>query len=443
MTLLAVSINHRTAGIDVLARASMDREGSTLLARQLVDQPHVGEALVLSTCNRTEVYVETTRFHAGLEALVEPLATRVGVARSELPDLCSVFFDEAAIAHCFSLVAGLDSLVVGENQILGQVREALSQAQAQQTSGPAINHLFQNALRVGKRVQSETSIGSAGRSVLSAAVEQIAKRGISVEGSQCLVVGAGQMAGLAARSLAQRAARVDCANRTFAKAERLAAEVGGSAVSLDQLPVVAGQYDIVVTCTGAAGGLLSAERLGDRPAPRAILDLALPPDVNPDVVTRDVELINLAALAEAGDDDLGDQAVARSLVDVEVSIFLAKQRAEAVTPTVVALRKMAQQVVADELARIDRRLPAADDQTRAEVAHALHRVAEKLIHQPTVRVREFAAEDSPVDYTAALRSLFSLDPMRVASADPAQCPVLEAPCPQTPVQAAADYQEAR
>lgn len=430
MTLLAVSINHRTASMEVLAKASMGREASAELARGLMQAQHVGEALVLSTCNRTEVYIETTRFHAGLESLVEPLAKRVGVERADLPNLCSVYYDEAAVQHCFSLVSGLDSLVVGENQILGQVRDALSQSQTLRTSGPSINELFQNALRVGKRVQSETSIGSAGRSVLSAAVEQLERRGISIEGATCLVVGAGQMAGLAARSLAARAERVDCANRTFAKAERLAAEVGGSAVPLDQLPVLAGQYDIVVTCTGAAGGLLSAKKLGERPAPRAILDLAMPPDVDPDVVTRDVHLINLASLAEEEDDDFAEQAIAQALVDGEVSAFLARQRAAAVTPTVVALRTMAQQVVADELARIDRRLPEADDATRAEVQKALHRVAEKLIHSPTVRVREFASEESPVDYAAALRSLFALDPHKVASADPAECPVLEAPCPQ-------------
>lgn len=424
MTLLAVSINHKTASMDVLARVAMSRDDSADLARELGECPHVGETLVVSTCNRTEVYVDTTRFHAGLETIVGPLAERAGVARADLPALCSVFYDDAAVEHCFSLVSGLDSLVVGERQVLGQVRDALSQAQQDSTSGPAINELFQSALRVGKRVQSETTIGSAGRSVLTAAVEQLEQRGIAVEGAQCLVVGAGAIAGLAARSLAARAAHVDCANRTFAKAERLANEVGGKAVPLDQLVDVVGDYDIVVTCTGASGGLLSAEVLGDGPVPGAVLDLAMPPDVAADVVDKGVELVNLASLKESNGVDLEDVAAAQQLVDSEVAAFLARRRAAAVTPTVVALRGMAQEVVAAELARVERRLVGLDEQALAEVGNALNRVAEKLIHSPTVRVREFASQEAEVDYAAALRKLFALDPQRVATADPGECEVL-------------------
>lgn len=422
MTLLAVSINHRTADLDLLARASMDRQASRELSDRLVHAAHVDEALVISTCNRTEVYVDTERFHAGLEAIAEPLAAQAGITRAELSDVCRVFYDEAAVKHCFSLVAGLDSLVVGENQILGQVRESLSAAQEDQTSGPAINQLFQTALRVGKRVQSETSIGAAGRSVLTAAMQQL-EGDFQVEGSRCLVVGAGAMAGLAARTLAAHGAVVDCANRTLVKAERLAAEVGGIAIAMEDLDAAVAEHDVVVTCTGAAGSLVSAESLGNGPAPQVLIDLAMPPDVDPDVVTRGVHLVNLASIKEAsqGEDELDVEAATR-LVASEVTAFLAKQRAQAVTPTVVALRQMASGVVEAEMRRLTRRMPGLDEAAQAQVHNALNRVAEKLIHSPTVRVREFAGGEAPVDYAAVLRSLFALEGKAVALSDPDDCP---------------------
>ncbi|WP_420174172.1 glutamyl-tRNA reductase [Luteococcus sp. OSA5] len=421
MTLLAVSINHRTADLDLLARTSMDQETSRRLAHQLVGAAHVKEALVLSTCNRTEVYLDTDRFHAGLEAVAQPLAQRAGVTREELPEACRVYYDEAAVKHCFGLVAGLDSLVVGENQILGQVREALSSAQEDRTSGPAINQLFQTALRVGKRVQSETSIGAAGRSVLSAALHQLDGE-FEVAGASCLVVGAGAMAGLAARTLATQGATVNCANRTLAKAERLAAEVGGRAIAMDELDAAVAEHDVVVTCTGASGSLISAQTLGDGPAPSVVIDLAMPPDVNEDVTSRGVRLVNLASLKEGEGQDELDVEAARSLVGFEVTAFLAKQRAQAVTPTVVALRQMASGVVESEMKRLRRRLPQLDDAAEAQIHNALNRVAEKLIHSPTVRVREFSGGDDPVDYAAVLRTLFALEGREIALSDPEDCP---------------------
>lgn len=423
MTLLGVSINHRTADLGLLARTSMDAEASRALAGRLLGNPHVHEALVLSTCNRTEVYVDTDRFHAGLEAVALPLAERAGIDRTELPDACHVYYDEAAVTHCFGLVSGLDSLVLGETQILGQVRDALAVAQHDHTSGAHLNQLFQTALRVGKRVQSETAIGAAGRSVLSAALAQLATTGIPVAGVRVLVVGAGQMAGLAARTLASQGALVDCTNRTLAKAERLAREVGGRAVPMSELAAAVAGHDVVVTCTGASGRLVSAGTLGEGPAPAAILDLAMPPDVDADVTSRGVVLVNIASLKAAGAQDDVDVEAARALVGSEVAAFLARQRAQAVTPTVVALRRMAASVVEVEAHRLDHRLPGLDEAARAEVYNALNRVAEKLIHSPTVRVREFAgAAETDVDYAAALRSLFALEPHTVQLADEADCP---------------------
>lgn len=411
MTILSVSISHHTATIDQLSRVSMSREACRSLAGDLVAHELIAEALVLSTCNRTEVHVDTGRFHAGLDVVVELLAHHSGVATDELMPLSGVRYDEAAVAHCFSMVAGLDSLVVGENQVLGQVRLALSDAQQAGTSGPVLNAVFQTALRVGKRVHSETAVGSAGRSVFSAALQALDSAGVPVAGARCLVVGAGQMAGLAARSLAQRGALVTCVNRTHASAERLAAEVGGRTVPFARLTQEVSRHDLVVTCTGSAGHLIDGTMIGVA-GPRALVDLALPADVAPEVGERAL-LVNLASLADRLTGEQVDVESARTLVHEELTRFLARQRVASVTPTVVALRQMADAIVDAEIARIDRRLPHLDPAVRNEIVKAIHRTADKLMHSPTVAVRQAAESLDPdvheVDYAAVLRTLFALE----------------------------------
>lgn len=411
MTMLSVSISHHSASIDQLSQLSMPPEVRRGLARRLVGHEVINEALVLSTCNRTEIYVDADRFHAALDAVIEDLSHSVSMSGNALPELCSVRYDEAAVSHAFTMTSGLDSLVVGENQILGQVRAALSAAQEVGAAGPALNAAFQTALRVGKRVHSETAIGSAGRSVFSAAMDALESTGLDVAGRRVLVIGAGQMSGLAARQLAGAGARITCVNRTLANAERLAAEVGGTALPFRDLSEAVANHEIVVTCTGAGGRLVSASTLPEDAITRAIVDLALPADVDPDVRGRGVLLVNLASLGERLGQEQVDARAARELVDAELQRFLTRQRAAAVTPTVVALRQMADQVVASEIARLDRRLPGIDAATRAEITKTIHRVADKLMHQPTVAVRRAAVadDDRDVDYAAVLRTLFALE----------------------------------
>ena len=411
MTILSVSISHHTATIEQLSRVSMSRDACRDLAGELVAHDLISEALVLSTCNRTEVHVDTGRFHAGLDAVVELLSHHSGVSTDELMPLSGVRYDDAAVSHCFAMVAGLDSLVVGENQVLGQVRLALSDAQQAGTSGPVLNAVFQTALRVGKRVHSETAIGSAGRSVFSAALETLDAVGVPVTGARCLVVGAGQMAGLAARSLADRGALVTCVNRTHASAERLAREVEGRALPFADLSAAVAAHDLVITCTGSAGHIIDESMVGES-GPRAIVDLALPADVVPGVGER-VLLVNLAGLADRLTGERVDVEAVRRLVDDELGRFLARQRAATVTPTVVALRQMADAIVESEIARLDRRLPHLDPAARNEIVKAIHRTADKLMHSPTVAVRQAAESLDPdaheVDYAAVLRTLFALE----------------------------------
>jgi glutamyl-tRNA reductase len=423
MSILVVSVSHRSTSVGMLSRLAMDATATAALAEQLVASDHVDEAVVLSTCNRTELYASVSRFHGGLDDAVEALAGVAGLSVSELRTLCAVFFDEGAVAHTFSVTAGLDSVVVGESQILGQVRTALSVCQDAGTVGTVLNSLFQQALRVGKRVQTETGIGSAGRSLVTAAYDLLASERGGLEGRRVLVVGAGQMAGLAARTAAAAGAHVSCANRTLAKAERLAEAVGGRAVPLDQLDAALAGTDVLVTCTGARSMSISADQLAGTPV-TGVVDLALPPDVSEDVHTLGISLVNLDRLVAGRDDESGsgEVAEARALVRAEVRDFLGLRRAAQVAPTVVALRSMASEVVAGEMARLSSRLPALGDRERDEVQRTVRRVVDKLLHQPTVRVQELSTDPDAVDYAAALRELFALDPQTVAAVMSAEVP---------------------
>ncbi|TDO85390.1 glutamyl-tRNA reductase [Enemella evansiae] len=407
MSILVVSLSHRTAPMDLLGRLSLDADASGKLTQALVGGEHVDEAVVLSTCNRLEVYAAVTRFHGGLGAGTAELAGITGVSVDEIQDNCAVFYDEAAVSHCFAVASGLDSMVAGEHQILGQVRGAYSTAQQSGTVGPSLNSLFQQGLRVAKRVQSETRAGTAGRSVVTAGLAALTDRGVELAGRRVLVVGAGSMASLAAHTVADQCAHLTCVNRTLDKAERLAAVLGGTARPLAELDQAMAEADVLISCTGARGLRITADQVAATQI-TGVLDLALPADVDEAVgALPGVQLVSLANLAEAAEQtDLDD---AEELVLGEVRDFLGLRRAAAVAPTVVALRTMATEVMTAELGRLDARLPELGERERREIEQTVRRVVEKLLHQPTVRVKELAAQPDSPDYAAALRELFALE----------------------------------
>jgi glutamyl-tRNA reductase len=411
-----VSVSHKSTSVSHLGQLALDSPASAKLAEQLMESEHIDEAVVLSTCNRTEVYASVSRFHGALDEATQALADVAGLRGSELRALCAVFFDEGAVAHAFSVASGLDSLVIGESQILGQVKSALTLGQSHETVGPILNSLFQQAIRVGKRVHSETGVGSAGRSLVSAAYGLLTDQLGGLDGQRVLVVGAGAMAGLAARTAAADGASVICANRTLARAERLAEAVGGKAIELADLAQALAETDVLVTCTGARSLTVSADDLAGTPV-RGVVDLALPADVAPQVVEQGIYLVNLDRLVSEQPDAASAQEIedARSLVREEVADFLGLRRAAQVAPTVVALRSMASEVVAAELRRLDARLPDLDGHERDQIQRSMRRIVEKLLHAPTVRVQELSTEPDAVDYAAALRELFALDPQAVAA----------------------------
>lgn len=415
MSVLVVGISHKSAPVEVLERLALDADGTTKLIADVVGGEHVSEATAIVTCNRLEVYAEVDRFHGSVEDVSGLLVARAGESTEALLPHLYVHYDEGAVSHLFQVASGLDSMVVGEGQILGQTRDALRIGQEHGTVGPALNTLFQQALRVGKRAHAETDIDRAAPSLVTAA---LARSGAPVAGSRAVVVGAGAMASLAVAHLARGGAeRIAVINRTAAKAERLAADYAATAVPFADLHDELHTADLVISCTGARGTVVRLAEVvtarGGDDRPITIVDLALPHDVDPAVgELPGVQLISLAGLAEelrgleatAGVEDV------RSIVGQEIAAFLAVRRQASVTPTVVALRSMATSVVDAEMERLAVRLPDLDEATRAEVLHTVRRVADKLLHEPTVRVKELADAEPASSYSAALAELFRLSP---------------------------------
>jgi glutamyl-tRNA reductase len=420
MSVLVVGVSHNSAPVSLLERVAPEADAVPKLVQAVAAGEHVTEATVIATCNRVEIYADVDRFHGSVEELSRLLVERSGeTAEAMLPHLY-VHYDDGAVSHLFQVAAGLDSMAVGEGQILGQTRDALRLGQELGTVGPALNVLFQQALRVGKRSRAETDIDSAAPTLVGAALDRAARHGGAVLGRRVAVVGAGTMAGLATATVSRRgAAEVVVVNRTPERAERLAAEYAGRAAALADLPAVLTEADVVIACAGAAGllvsrGMVAAARPDERPM--VFVDLALPHDVDPAVaelpgVTR-LDLVDLAEELEASDAGR-EVAEVRRIVTEEVAAFLAARRSASVTPTVVALRSMATSVVDAEMERLDHRLPDLTPEARAEVLRAVRRVADKLLHEPTVRVKELANETGAVSYAAALAELFALDPEAV------------------------------
>ncbi|MFC8097223.1 glutamyl-tRNA reductase [Streptomyces sp. NPDC057363] len=569
MSLLVVGLSHRSAPVSVLERASLSAEAQHKLLQDTVAAEPATEAAVLATCNRIELYADVDKFHAGVAELSTLLAQHSGVGLEELTPYLYVHYEDRAVHHLFSVACGLDSMVVGEGQILGQIKDSLARAQDLHTAGRLLNDLFQQALRVGKRAHSETGIDRAGQSLVTFGLEQLSA-GADVQqwarGKKALVIGAGSMSSLAAATLARAGvAEIVVANRTFERAERLAqilsegddTDVLARAVPMDSVPLELTRADVAVSCTGATGLVLTADAVaaavegrpgapaagldagldgggptvdaagptavregGETPLPGAgtdencpldlssvpsgfsvmgeaavagmdaatleqhgawaaggatvdrsreagrpgaeadaelitalaatatrvgriperrrpepvaevprpqpvlfLLDLAMPRDIDAAVHRlAGARLVDIESLADASADApmAADVDMVRRIVGDEVAAFGAAQRAAHITPTVVALRSMAADVVAGEIARLEGRLPSLDDKHRAEITQTVKRVVDKLLHAPTVRVKQLAAEPGGAGYADALRTLFDLDPETVASVSRAE-----------------------
>ncbi|MGH3370975.1 MAG: glutamyl-tRNA reductase, partial [Nocardioidaceae bacterium] len=388
MSVLVVGVSHKTAPVSVLEQLALDAEGVTKLVAEVAECEHVSEATALATCNRVEIYAEVDRFHGSVETVSRLLCELADQRPEDVVPHLYVHYDDGAVSHLFNVASGLDSMVVGEGQILGQARDALRVGQELGTIGPALNVLFQQALRVGKRAHAETDIDRAAPSLVTAALERATEHVGPVAGRRVVVVGAGAMAGLAVSTVSGLgAADIVIANRTDANASRLAEQYDGRVVALADLDAAIAAADVLISCTGSAGVVLSLAQVAAARAratqPLAVIDLALPHDVDPTVAELPgVFLVGLARLAEelhAGD-NASDVTAVKDIVAQEITAFLTARGSASVTPTVVALRTMASGVVEAEVERLLLRLPDLDPQIQAEVELAIRRVADKLLH---------------------------------------------------------------
>ena len=443
MSVLLFGVSHRSAPVSVLEQLSTEESDQAKIIDQVMQSSLVTEAMVLSTCNRVEVYAVVEAFHGGLSVIGQVLSEHSGMSLNDLTKYAYVRYAEAAVEHLFAVTSGLDSAVIGEAQVLGQVRRAYASAEANHTVGRTLHELSQRALNVGKRVHSETGIDAAGASVVSVALGMAeTKLSGGLAGRTAAVIGAGSMGALAAAHLVRAGvARIEVVNRSLPRAQRLADNLNQQGVSAralsldDDLAVALVDADVVVSSTGAVRPVVSladlhhalAQREGAEDHQLVVCDLGMPRDVDPAVAglpgvwVVDMDRIQREPSSRAA---ANDAAAARSIVAGEVANYLAGQRMAEVTPTVTALRQRAADVVEAELLRLDNRLPELDVTHRDEVAKTVRRVVDKLLHAPTVRVKQLASAPGGDSYAEALRELFELDPQAVDAVAASELPFM-------------------
>ncbi len=421
MSVVVIGLNQRTVPLDLLERV---RVGEADLPKALADlggRTHLSEAVLVSTCMRTEVYAVVERFHDGIGDLRRFLAELAGVGLEELSQHLYDYFEETAAGHLFEVAAGLDSAVLGEGEVLSQVRHAWQRAWEEGAAGPTLSGLFRHAVEVGKRARSETAIAR-GITSLSQAAVALAERSLggSLVDHPTLVVGAGDVGEGICTALASDAGarQVLVANRTWSKAVELADRVSGRPVGMGDLGSAMEAVDVVLTSTGAPSVVLEVGDLeavmaarGGRPL--LVVDAAVPRNVDPAAAALDsltlLDMDDLAAFAEAGMQERRREVKrVKDIIAEEVERYLGIRAARGVAPVVVALRERAEAVRQAELERHRGRLEGLDRLQREAVEALTRGMVAKLLHQPTVRLKEAAASPQGEALGEALRALFDL-----------------------------------
>lgn len=417
VSVLVVGMSHRSAPVALLEKLSMDDGVRTNTVSDLVARPSLAEAMIVSTCNRLEVYAMTSSFHTGVNDVVEVLHDMSGVDMEELRGYLYVRYADAAAEHMMEVTSGLDSMVVGEQQIIGQVRTAYHSATEAGTVGPALHGLVQASLHTGKRVHTETDIDDAGASMVSFACDEALAQmsATNFAGCRALVLGAGAMASLAATHLGRLGIEhITVANRTFERAQRLAdhaveAGVSASAIEFERRMDVLCDVDMVVSATGANTFTIEAANIPAAHGDLMMIDLSLPRDISDDVAeVSGVRLVNIEKLRDVASSGEAKDHAAQRIVAEELEAYTSAQRIRDVVPAVAALRRHASSLIDSELARLSARVPGMDEDDFSEVQRTVRRVVDKLLHQPTVRVKEFAAQSGTVSYDTAIQELFGL-----------------------------------
>ncbi|MBU2601605.1 MAG: glutamyl-tRNA reductase [Actinobacteria bacterium] len=426
MYLAAIGVNHRTACLDVREKVALDEEVTRALLEHLVSRPEVTEAVAVSTCNRTEVYVVGPSLPLRDLAL-GGLCHVTGVCRDDFDESVYYLEGEAAVEHLFVVASSLDSMVLGEAQILHQLKESYQTATAAGTTGTMLNKLFRRSFEVGKRVRTETRIGESSVSIASVSVDLARNVFGDLALRSVLVVGAGEMAELVLTHLrGHGVTRVRVTNRTFERAIELAERFAGDAVRYESLTEHLAGVDIVITSTGSAQPIIrraDMERVmkSRKNRPVFLIDIAVPRDV--EAAVNDVYnayLYDIDDLQDVVASNLGERrqeaTAAREIVTDEVAAFRAWTRSLQVVPTMVALRRWATAVKEEELERHLAKMPDLTPDERERVAALAHSLMNKFLHPPTVRVKETSGEEEGQQYAESLSRLFGLEGLETSEA---------------------------
>ena len=416
MAVLALGISHRHADVGLLERLAFADEDLVKAYRRTEDDPAIDGAVVLSTCNRVEIYGSVPSYHAGFQALKRVLCETRGVAPDDLAEPLYSHYEDDAAEHLFGVASGLDSMVLGEPQILSQVREAWRRADAEEAAGAALGALFQAATRTGRRVRSETSVGAAPDVFVSAGADLADEALGGLDGRHALVVGAGQMSALAVEHVRRRGvATVRILNRSLERARVLADRADAEPGDLADLPNALARADLVISATGAAGVVLTEplvrQATAGRERPLFVLDIAVPRDVEPtagelpQVTLVDIDGLR-ASVAVRAAETAADIERAHAIVADEVRRYAEHRRAERLGPLFRALRDRGDAVVRAELERFRSDLAALEPAEREAVQALARGVVAKLLHEPMTRLKASDAQDAEA---RTLAELFGLE----------------------------------
>ena len=419
MSVVVVGLNHRTVPLDLLERMTIPESRLPKALADLTSREHINEAVVLSTCNRIEVYVFAEKFHGAYQDIRNFFAEASHVAPEEFSDHLTSLYDGDAARHLFSVASGLDSAVLGEHEILGQVRKSWETASTEGAVGPVLNTLFRHSLEVGKRVRTETAISRNITSVSQAAVAMATERLGGLEGRQVLIVGAGEMGEGLARALhGGGVAGIRVANRTWDRAVEVAGRLGGEPVRLDDLPHHLAEVDVLLTSTGASAAILEhgdlASVVGERHGRELlVVDIAVPRDVDPTAgEIEGVTLLDMDDLREFADVGIRERqrevTAVHAILDVELDRYVDESTARSVAPLVASLRARGDLVRSGELQRLAARLGDLDDRQRDAVEALAAGIVGKLLHEPTVRLKDATGTARGERLAEALRDLFDL-----------------------------------
>ena len=419
MSIVVLGINYHTSPVTLLEKVMIPVPAMSEALRVLSNHSDIREVVVLSTCNRTEVYAVAERFHAAHTDILEFLCTTSGLSADEITPHLYSQFDDDAVVHLFEVTAGIDSAVLGETEIVGQVRDAWDFAMKQGTSRSTLNLLFRYALESGKRARTETGISRSTASVAHAAVEMAEEILGTLSGKRVLVVGAGEMGEGVAGALSRAGTEsITVLNRTAARAEALAEKIGARVSEFESLETELVEADVVLACTGAGGVIIDHELMtrvrNGVSTPILVVDIALPRDVAasvaelPGVTLRDLD--HLSDWAQRGIDKRASEVgQVREIIGEEVKRFLLDQTQRQAAPLVAQLREVVESIRTAEMDRFESSLAAMTPEQRELVESISHGIINKMLHAPSVRLREAAGTPQGERLSAAVRDLFSLD----------------------------------